>query len=240
MWRANYIIPYTRWCCCLSNRNGSLITAILGLLLSIIITIFSIIGLVFGIVYNGERAYKSNFSSIEARIGLITSLVFGLINIVLYVMLFMGIFRHQHKWMVPWLVMFLLFIIISLPVAIFSTIGNFNSTLSPIRMSTESLSRTLASENRHVNFYPVLFWLIMTPVEIYLWIVVYSLYRDIQDKNLLILGIKKDSVIFQESRNHNSSLFKGSRGLKKPEMIVVDDEEFDESPHNLSSEPIDI
>lgn len=239
MWRANYIIPYTRWCCCLSSRNGTLIVAILGLLLSIVITLFSIIGLVFGAIDNDE-GNKSNFSSMEARIGLITSLVFGLINIVLYVMLFMGIFRHQHKFMVPWLVMFLLFIIISLPVAIFSTIGNFNITLSPIRMSTESLSRTLASENRHVNFYPVLFWFILTPVEIYLWIVVNSLYRDIQDENHLILAIKKDSVIFQESRNHNSSPFQGSRRLKTQEMILPDEEEFDEYPHNLSSEPIDI
>lgn len=239
MWRANYIIPYTRWCCCLSNRNGSLVIAILGLLLSIIITIFSIIGIVFGAV-NNDESNKSNFSSTEARIGLITSLVFGLINIVLYVMLFLGIFRHRYKWMVPWLIMFLLFIIISLPVAIFSTIGNFNSTLSPIRMSTESLSRTLASENRHVNFYPVLLWLILTPVEIYLWIVVYSLYRDIQDQNTLILSIKKDSIIFQESRNHNSSPFPGSRRLKTPEILHSDEEEFDKYVHNLSSVPIDI
>ena len=228
MKRANYIIPYTRWCCCLSNRNGSLVIALFGLLLSIIITIFSIIGLVFGAIYN-EEPDKSNYSSMESRVGLITSLAFGLVNIILYITLFFGIFRHQHKWMVPWLTMFLLFIIISLPVAIFSTIGSFNSTLNPIRMSTESLSRTLASENRHVNFYPVLFWLIVTPVEVYLWIVVFSLYRDIQDQNSQILVIKQDYKIYQESKR-----------FKKPQNVLPDEEMFDDFPHNLSSEPIDI
>ena len=224
----NYIIPYTRWCCCLSNRNGSFIIALFGLLLSIIITIFSIIGLVFGAI-NNEEPNVGKYSSMEAKVGLITSLTFGVINVILNVMLFLGIYRHQHKCMVPWLVMFLLFIIISLPVAIFSTIGSFNSTLHPIRMSTESLSRTLASENRHVNFYPVLFWLIVTPLETYLWIVVFSLYRDIQDRNSQILVIRNNYKIYQETRR-----------FKKPEDIYPDEEIFDESPNNLSSEPVDI
>ena len=228
MRRANYIIPYTRWCCCLSNRNGSFIVALFGLLLSIIITIFSIIGLVFGAI-NNEEPNVSNYSSMEAKVGLITSLTFGVINVILNVMLFLGIYRHQHKCMVPWLIMFLLFIIISLPVAIFSTIGSFNSTLNPIRMSTESLSRTLASENRHVNFYPVLLWLIVTPVEIYFWIVVFSLYRDVQDRNSQISVIRQNYKIYQETRR-----------FKKTEHIYPDEEIFDELPNNLSSEPVDI
>ena len=224
----NLIIPYTRWCCCLSNRNGSILITLLGLLLSTIATIFSVIGLVFGAIYN-EEPNKSEYSSMEARIALITSILFGLINIIVYVMLFLGIYRHQHKYMAPWLIINLLFIIISLPVAIFATIGSFNSTLNPIRMSKESLSRTLASENRHVNFYPVLFWLILTPFEIYLWIVIFSLYRDIQDSKFQIIGITNDSYLFQRSKIS-----------RMPEKIPADEELFDDFSQNISSEPIDI
>ena len=192
---------YTRRCCCISNRNGAIISTALGTVISCVIVMFCIVGLVLGFVYNDKDEngntdigiWRNEYGSFEARITLITTLVFALINIVLNIMLFCGILLHKHILMVPWIAMFLLFIIISLPVGIFATIGSFHSELASIRMTNEALSRTLTSEKRHTNFYPVLIWIILTPIESYIWLVVFSVYRDIRDRNFEIYGFRRKS-----------------------------------------------
>ena len=180
---------YTVWCCCFTNRTGAMITTAIGIVLSGVIFIFSIVGLIAGSISNDDGV-NSKYESWEVRGALIGALSFSLINIVIYVLLFYGIRNNIHTLMVPWLIMFSSYIILALPISIFSTIGSFNMELSHITLANESSRSILAAEKRHINFYPVLAWIVTAPIEFYIWIVVFSVYHDIRDKNLGYLAYK--------------------------------------------------
>ena len=203
MWHINFNKPYTGRCFCFSNKNGAIITATLGTILSCLTIVFSTIWLVLGTIHNEEEAEKSEYGTFNARVMFIAASVWALINLILCIMLFCGIYLHKHVLMVPWLVMFLSYIVLFLPVTIFATIGSFNSELMSLRMSNEVFSRTLAHQTRHVNFYPVLIWIITTPIECYIWTVVFSVYKDIKDGNLEFIGFKRNSSLYTRRMVNN-------------------------------------
>ena len=196
MWHINFNPPYTGRCFCFSNRNGAIIAATLGTILSCLIIIFSTIWLVLGAIHNEEVEEKSEYVTFNARVMFIAASVLALINLILCILLFCGIYLHKHVLMVPWLVIVLSYIVLFLPVSIFATIGSFNSELVSLRLSNEAFSRTLAHQSRYLNFYPVLIWIITTPIECYIWTVVFSAYKDIKDRNQEFIGFKRNTSLY--------------------------------------------
>ena len=62
----------------------------------------------------------------------------------------------------------------------------------------------MIAEQRHLNFYPLLVWIIATPLAFYIWIVVLSLYDDIRDKTLGYSTQRHESrkPVVQQQENH--------------------------------------
>ena len=180
----------TRWCCCISNKSGVIIGTSFGITFCSAVVIFTVIVLIVEAINNEEYSVDEYYNK-KVNIALTTGLIFAFITIILNISLLCGIYFFNHLLMIPWLIISLSFIIFSLPVGIFSTIGAFNSELSDIRMASESLGSSVASEKRHTNFYPVLIWLVLTPFETYFWNVVFCVYKDTRNMNLQYLGFKK-------------------------------------------------
>ena len=178
-------------CCGCSNRIMTLLVAGVGLIVSSIIILISIIWIAVGLSREEEEDGIKFANSKMVNIA-IAALIISLISIILNVLLYCGVHFLKHNMMVPWLIVSLFTIVFSLPVGIFATIGSFNAELSRIRLSRENLSSIMAAERRHENFYPVLIWIICTPLECYLWNVVFCVYKEIRVSIRKRYGVKRN------------------------------------------------
>lgn len=103
-------------------------------------------------------------------------------------------------------------------------IGNFNSTITRDTTANESSRRHAVAEQRHLNFYPVLVWIIATPFAFYVWVVVLSAYNDIRDKTLGYSAQRHDShnlIIRQQEKDNREAIYETPRQSYTTESEAV-------------------